>query len=148
MFHRSFSSFVFFEKPEHPSSASCGGNFYSCRACGNMACLADLRKAGYFGGKYCQQVQAYLKLLWNKYYIDNIYSWLFHNIMILIGDIFDWIDHKLIDASSTGWPDSSALPAGAFASPPPGRCRIMPWRCSERCSSSLSSLRLLCWEVY
>lgn len=49
------------------------------------------------------------QLLWNKYYIDNLYAWLFKVLMLMTGKILDWVDHHIIDgvfdgaAKLTGW---------------------------------------------
>ena len=103
MFHRSFSTFVFFEEPEHPEFS------YVVAGISTAAALAGIWLAWRIYAKQDISAEAIAnrykrtyKLLWNKYYIDNIYSWLFHNIMILIGDIFDWIDHKVIDGFFDG----------------------------------------------
>ncbi len=103
MFHQSFSTFVFFEEPEHPefsflvagisTAAALAGIWLAWRIYAKQDISAES-----IAGKYRRTY----KLLWNKYYIDTIYSWLFRNIMILIGDIFDWIDHKLIDGFFDG----------------------------------------------
>ena len=42
-------------------------------------------------------------LLYNKYYIDNVYDWFFDNVMLLIGRIFDWIDHYIVDGIFDGF---------------------------------------------
>lgn len=42
------------------------------------------------------------KLLYNKYYIDEIYSWVFNRVMLLCGRAFDWIDHYIIDGLFNG----------------------------------------------
>lgn len=41
-------------------------------------------------------------LLNNKFYIDEIYTWVFDNVMIILGKILDWIDRKLIDGVFDG----------------------------------------------
>jgi len=103
MFHRSFSTFVFFETPEHPefsfavagisTAAALGGIWFAWRIYAKRDIPAES-----IANKYPRTYQ----LLWNKYYIDKIYNWIFNNIMILIGDLFDWIDHKLIDGFFDG----------------------------------------------
>lgn len=42
------------------------------------------------------------KLLYNKFYIDNIYAWAFDHIMVTAGKAFDWIEHKVIDGIFDG----------------------------------------------
>jgi NADH-quinone oxidoreductase subunit L len=42
------------------------------------------------------------KLLYNKFYIDNLYGWAFGNIMMAAGVAFDWIEHNVIDGIFDG----------------------------------------------
>lgn len=43
------------------------------------------------------------KLLYNKYYIDEIYGWIFNRVMLLCGRAFDWVDHYIIDGFFNGF---------------------------------------------
>lgn len=43
------------------------------------------------------------KLLVNKYYIDELYHWLFERVVLMISYIFDWIDHYIIDGIFDGF---------------------------------------------
>lgn len=43
------------------------------------------------------------KLLYNKFYIDELYAWVFNNVMLIAGRILDWIDHKVIDGMFDGF---------------------------------------------
>lgn len=103
-FGGSFSTFIFYGEPEVPTVnlvvagistlAALGGIFtawllYSKK----LICTAALSRK--WNGLY--------KLLYNKFYIDEIYNFGFNKIMLGLGKIFDWIDHKIIDGIFDGF---------------------------------------------
>lgn len=42
-------------------------------------------------------------LLYNKYYIDELYTWLYRRIMLIVAAILDWLDHIIIDGLFDGF---------------------------------------------
>ena len=99
----SFGSFIFFGEPEAAHLDLLTATISTVLA-GSGILLAWLiygRKlikaeaiATAFGPLY--------RLLDHKFYIDEIYGWVFARIMIVGGLIFDWVDHKIIDGLFDG----------------------------------------------
>jgi NADH-quinone oxidoreductase subunit L len=103
IFGGSFGTFVFFDKAEIPhinltvaliSSGLAGAGIFS-------AWLVYSRKA--VDAKVLSETFSGLhRLLYNKFYIDNVYQWLFDKVMLLAGKAVDWLDHKVIDGIFDG----------------------------------------------
>ncbi|MCR4435215.1 MAG: NADH-quinone oxidoreductase subunit L [Clostridiales bacterium] len=103
-FGKSFSTFVFFGEPEIPhldlgvaglsTVAALAGIFTAWLIYSRKAIPAE-SIAKKFSGLY--------KLLWNKYYIDDFYQWLFDKVMFMTGKALDWVDHHIIDGFFDGF---------------------------------------------
>lgn len=103
-FGHSFSTFVYFEEAEipHVNIAVAGIS--------TVAALAGIFTAWLLYIKKVVNTEAIAKkysglynLLYNKFYIDEVYSWVFDNVMLAGGRVFDWIDHTLIDGLFDGF---------------------------------------------
>lgn len=104
MFGGSFGSFIFYGEPEVPHIN------YMVAGISTLLALAGIFTAWLFyvkkvidTAKLAEKYSFLYKLLYNKYYIDNLYDWVFDKVMLLIGRIFDWIDHYLIDSIFDGF---------------------------------------------
>jgi NADH-quinone oxidoreductase subunit L len=99
----SFGSFVFFGQPEAAhldlltgaisTALAAAGILLAWLLYGLKAIRAD-RIAGAFGPFY--------KLLTRKFFIDEIYGWIFEKIMLALGAAFNWVDHVIIDGLFDG----------------------------------------------
>lgn len=103
-FGQSFGTFVYFEEAEipHVNMAVAGISTVVALAGIFTAWLIYIKKvvntealAKKWNGLY--------KLLYNKFYIDNLYQWAFDSLMMAGGRVFDWIDHKVIDGLFDGF---------------------------------------------
>jgi NADH-quinone oxidoreductase subunit L len=103
-FGQSFSTFVYFEEAEipHVNMAVAGIS--------TIVALAGIFTAWLLYIKKVVDTEALAKkwnglfnLLYNKFYIDNLYQWAFDSIMMVAGRVFDWIDHKVIDGLFDGF---------------------------------------------
>jgi NADH-quinone oxidoreductase subunit L len=102
-FGGSFSSFIYFRDVELPhldlavavpaSAVALLGIFFAWLVYAKKAIKAEALAARFKG------LHA---LLFNKFYIDELYSWLFDKAMILPGKVLDWFDHKVIDGTFDG----------------------------------------------
>jgi NADH-quinone oxidoreductase subunit L len=108
----SFGSFVFFGESEEAgfdlmtaavSTLVAGGGIALAWVVYARKLLKAERIAAALGPLY--------RLLDRKFYIDEIYGWLFKWIMLTAGRIFDWIDHRVIDGFFDG-AGATALAAG------------------------------------
>ena len=99
----SFGSFIFFGEPEASrldlltatisTAMAAGGIFLAWVVYGRRFIKAE-RLAVAFGPVY--------RLLQRKFFIDEIYGWIFSKVMLVVGVVFDWIDHKIIDGFFDG----------------------------------------------
>ncbi len=99
----SFGSFIFFGEGEKSrldlttaaisSLVAVGGIGLAWIMYGKKLIKAE-RVAAAFGPAY--------RLLDHKFYIDEIYGWIFARVMLAGGRAFDWIDHKVIDGLFDG----------------------------------------------
>jgi len=99
----SFSTFLFFKEPEIPvihwsiaglsSLAALGGIFVAWIIYAKQHISAD---------KLAERFKGAHTLLLNKYYIDELYGWVFNKGMIGLGKVFNFIDHTLIDGFFDG----------------------------------------------
>ncbi|HYF83651.1 MAG TPA: NADH-quinone oxidoreductase subunit L [Clostridia bacterium] len=103
-FGKSFGTFIFFGEAEAPhiNMAVAGVS--------TMVALAGIFTAWLLYSKKIVNTAALAKkwnglymLLYNKFYIDNLYNWAFDSIMLVSGRAFDWIDHKVIDGMFDGF---------------------------------------------
>ncbi|MEI6873612.1 MAG: NADH-quinone oxidoreductase subunit L [Spirochaetota bacterium] len=102
-FGGSFGSFVYFGEPELPHLAM------KVALPATAVALAGILFAWLVYGKKVIKAEALAKrfrplhtLLLNKFYIDELYAWLFDKVMLLGGRIFDWFDHRVIDGAFDG----------------------------------------------
>lgn len=102
-FHISFGSFVFFGEAEKPHMN------YFVVILSTILSLSGITLAWLIYIKKAVNVEAlrlkfnklYL-LLYNKYYIDEFYQWLYDRLMLMPGKLFDWVDHHIIDGLFDG----------------------------------------------
>jgi NADH-quinone oxidoreductase subunit L len=110
-FGGSFGSFIFFGEAEEPhldlmvalpaTAVALLGIGFAWLVYGKKAIKAE---------RLATALKPLHTLLLNKFYIDELYSWLFAKVMLLAGRIFDWTDHKIIDGTFDGL--ASATKAG------------------------------------
>ena len=103
-FGKSFSTFIFFKEPEIPhvnmavagisTVLSIAGIFTSWMVYSKKI-LNTENLAKKYNGLYT--------LVYNKYYIDEFYSWVFNNGIVLTGKALDWVDHNIIDGLFDGF---------------------------------------------
>ncbi|MGI6066591.1 MAG: NADH-quinone oxidoreductase subunit L [Bacillota bacterium] len=55
---------------------------------------------------WAQKLRPIYALLWNKYYIDEIYQWLFDHVMLGLGWLFNQNDRKVVDGVADGFGDA------------------------------------------
>jgi NADH-quinone oxidoreductase subunit L len=103
-FGKSFGTFIFFGEAEAPEVNM------AVAGVSTLVALAGIFTAWLLYAKKVVDTKALakkynglFKLLYNKFYIDNLYSWAFDKIMMVGGNVFDWIDHKLIDGVFDGF---------------------------------------------
>jgi NADH-quinone oxidoreductase subunit L len=102
-FGLSFGSFIFFGEPEAvhldlataviSTLAAAGGILLAWLVYGKKLLKAE-RIAAALGPLY--------RLLDHKFYIDEIYGWVFSRVMLAGGRVFDWFDHRVIDGAFDG----------------------------------------------
>lgn len=102
-FGKSFGTLVFFGEPEvsHVNLMVAGISTIVAAAGIFTAWLVYSRKA-VDAGKVAEKYGVLYQILYNKYYIDNLYQWLFDRVMLVTGEILDWIDHHIIDGLFDG----------------------------------------------
>ncbi|HUW39440.1 MAG TPA: NADH-quinone oxidoreductase subunit L [Rectinemataceae bacterium] len=98
-----FGSFIFFGKPEAAhldlttasisTVVALAGIFLAWLVYGKKLIKAE-RIAVALGPLY--------RLLDHKFYIDEIYGWVFAKIMLGLGIVFDWVDHYIVDGLFDG----------------------------------------------
>ncbi|WP_055667185.1 NADH-quinone oxidoreductase subunit L [Desnuesiella massiliensis] len=103
-FGQSFGTFIFFGEAEIPQINMIVASIST------IAALSGIFTAWLLYYKEVVDTKDIVKrwnglynLLYNKFYVDEIYSWIFNNVMIVVGKILDWIDHKLIDEIFDGF---------------------------------------------
>lgn len=99
----SFGTFVFFKDAEAPvihytvailsSVVALLGIFFAWLIYSRELISADA---------LAKKMKGAHKLLLNKYYIDEIYAWVFNHIMVQFGKLLDIIDHVIIDGLFDG----------------------------------------------
>jgi NADH-quinone oxidoreductase subunit L len=103
-FGKSFGTFVFYRKPEIPelnltiagiSTLVALAGIFTAWLIYSKKVIDTARLAARWNGVY--------SLLYNKYYIDEIYGWFFDKVMLLLGRILDGFDHYVIDGLFDGF---------------------------------------------
>lgn len=103
-FGKSFSTFVYYHEPEIPelnlmiagiSSVIALAGIFTAWLIYSKKAVDTERLAKRWNGLYL--------LLYNKYYIDEIYGWVFNKVMLLLGKILDAFDHYVIDGVFDGF---------------------------------------------
>jgi NADH-quinone oxidoreductase subunit L len=104
IFGQSFGTFIFFEEAEipHVNMVVAGVSTVVAVAGIFTAWLIYIKKAVNTEA-LSKKYNGVYNLLYNKFYIDNLYSWAFDSIMMAVGRIFDLIDHKVIDSLFDGF---------------------------------------------
>lgn len=104
VFKHSFSTFVYSGGPEIPSVNIPTAVISSIIAVSGLftAWLVYWKKTVDVE-KVAKRYNGLYLLLYNKYYIDNIYEWLFDRIMLVSARLFDWFDHYIIDGIFDGF---------------------------------------------
>ena len=104
IFGKSFGTFVFFGEPEIPHVNIVVAGLSSVVALLGIftAWLVYVKKA-VDTKMLVEKWQWLYLLLYNKYYIDDFYNWVFDKIMISSGRILDWADHYIIDGLFDGF---------------------------------------------
>ncbi|MFL0246026.1 NADH-quinone oxidoreductase subunit L [Candidatus Clostridium stratigraminis] len=103
-FGQSFSTLIFFKEAEvpHVNMAVAGISTIAALA-GILTAYLIYIKNAVNTEKLAEKYHGLYNLLYNKFYIDEIYGWVFNSIMLAGGKIFDWIDHKVIDGIFDGF---------------------------------------------
>jgi len=99
-----FASFVYFEHPHYAEPD------YVLMVTSTVLALAGIFLAWYMYGKKAVDTEALKQrllpiwtLLYNKYYIDEVYQWFFDNIVLNIAAAFKWHDRKVVDGIADGF---------------------------------------------
>lgn len=103
IFGKSFGTLIFYGEAEVPHLNLLVAGLSTVVSLGGI-CTAWLiyGKKLLDPAKTAKKYSGLYNLLYNKYYIDNIYNWLFDKVMILPGRLFDFIDHAVIDGFFDG----------------------------------------------
>jgi NADH-quinone oxidoreductase subunit L len=102
-FGKSFSTLIFFNEPEIPHMNMLVAGISTIAALGGIftAWLVYIKNV-VNTEKLAEKFNGVYNLLYNKFYVDELYSWIFNSIMLAGGRVFDWIDHKVIDGIFDG----------------------------------------------
>jgi len=99
----SFSTLVFFREPEIPTvNLMVAGISTGLALAGILAAWLVYAKKIVNTEKMAKQWNGVYSLLYNRFYIDEVYEWGFNKILLLFGRILDWVDHYLIDGLFDG----------------------------------------------
>lgn len=103
-FGQSFSTLIFFKEAEAPHVNMVVAGISTVAAlAGILTAYLIYIKNAVNTEKLAAKYNGLYKLLYNKFYIDEIYGWVFNSIMLAGGKVFDWIDHKVIDGIFDGF---------------------------------------------
>ncbi len=101
-----FASLIYFGEPHHATPD------YFLMISSTLIALAGIVLAWYMYGKKAVDTEALKQrflpiwtLLYNKYYIDEVYQWFFDKIVLNIGNAFNWTDRKVVDGIADGFSD-------------------------------------------
>lgn len=115
MFGGSFGTFIYFGEAEIPHVNMLVASIST------IVTLAGIYVAWLFYIKKAVDTEALAKkwsglynLLYNKFYIDEIYGWVFQSIMLTGGRVLDWIDRKVIDGIFDGLASLVGRTGGKF----------------------------------
>lgn len=99
-----FASLIYFEHPHHAEPD------YGLMITSTIIALAGIGLAWLLYGKKAydpeklkQRFLPIWTLLYNKYYIDEVYQWFFDNVVMNIGAAFKWHDRKVVDGIADGF---------------------------------------------
>jgi NADH-quinone oxidoreductase subunit L len=93
-----FSSYVYFGEPHHPEvNAVVMGSSVVLAVFGILLAWLIYMKKAISAEKIAQTFPGVYKVLYNKYYIDEIYLWFFDNVVLRIASAFNWSDRNLVD---------------------------------------------------
>ncbi|MBZ4687116.1 MAG: NADH-quinone oxidoreductase subunit [Clostridia bacterium] len=102
-----FASLVYFEHPHHVTPD------YMLMFTSTLLAIAGIVLAWLVYGKKVisaekikNRFQPIHNILYNKYYIDEIYQWIFDNIVLTIASMFKWHDRNVVDGTAHGISDS------------------------------------------
>jgi NADH-quinone oxidoreductase subunit L len=100
---KSFGTFVYFDTPQIPEfNTSVAGTTTLVSLAGILIAWLIYQKKVIASEKIASTFKPLYLLLSNKYYIDELYGWLYNRIIVLAGRIFDWIDHVIVDGFFDG----------------------------------------------
>jgi NADH-quinone oxidoreductase subunit L len=103
-FGGSFSTFIFYGEPEIPVvNLAVAGVSTVVALAGIFTAWLLYSKKVVDTAALAKKWNGLYKLLYNKFYIDEIYNWVFDKVMLTLGRVFDWIDHKIIDGIFDGF---------------------------------------------
>ncbi|WP_366921648.1 NADH-quinone oxidoreductase subunit L [Metallumcola ferriviriculae] len=101
-----FSSLVYFGEPHHAEPD------YMLMVTSTLIALSGIVVAWFMYYKKAVDTEALKQrflpvwnLLYNKYYIDEVYQWFFDNIVLNISAAFNWSDRKVVDGIADGFAD-------------------------------------------
>jgi NADH-quinone oxidoreductase subunit L len=104
IFGQSFSTFIFFKEAEIPHvNMFVAGISTVVAAAGIFTAYLVYAKELVNTEALAKKWNILYNLLYNKFYIDNFYSWAFASTMLVAGKALDWIDHKVIDGVFDGF---------------------------------------------
>ncbi|GAW92856.1 NADH-quinone oxidoreductase subunit L [Calderihabitans maritimus] len=102
-----FASFIYFEEPHHVEAD------IALMVTSTIISLAGIGLAWLIYMKKAISAEAIKKrflpiynLLYNKYYIDEVYQWFFDNVVLKIGAAFNWHDRHVVDGIADGLADT------------------------------------------
>lgn len=103
-FGASFGSYIYFHEAEEPVLDLMVAGISTVVALGGIG-LAWLiyAKEAIKAENIKKRFNGVYNLLWNKYYIDNFYFWLFDKTLYVIGKGLDWVDHHIVDGFFDGF---------------------------------------------
>jgi NADH-quinone oxidoreductase subunit L len=103
-FGQSFGSLIFFEEAEIPHvNMGVAGVSTVVALAGIFAAWLIYIKEIVDTKKLAARYSGLYNLLYNRFYIDSIYSWAFDRIMLTAGKAFDWVEHRVIDGIFDGF---------------------------------------------
>ncbi|OIQ59845.1 NADH-quinone oxidoreductase subunit 12 [Moorella thermoacetica] len=105
-----FSSFVYYGEPHHIEPN------YGVMLLSTIVALAGIGLAWLLYGRpsdvparLAERYRSIYKLLVNKYYIDEVYLWLFHRVGLGLAEAFNWHDRHVVDGVFDGVGDVTRL---------------------------------------
>lgn len=102
-FGKSFGTLIFYGEPEIPDvNLGIAALSSAVAVLGIFTAWLVYSKKVVDTEKLTEKFNWLYKLLYNKYYIDNLYGWIFDKVMLLLGRILDWFDHYIIDGLFDG----------------------------------------------